>query len=196
MTKLGYMRISTNEDKQSFLRQEQQLKDAGCEIIFKDVDSGTKINRKGLEELLNVAKSGDCVVTVEFSRISRSVKQLIEIAETLRDNGIDYVSLMENVDTRTPYGMCFYQIMASLNALEVNILRERTKQGLEAAAAKGRKGGRPRNKNIVSAIALYKADEMSVSEISKATGVSRSTLYRALEEQGVPRRGAFPNIAK
>lgn len=189
MTKYGYMRISTNEEKQSFLRQEQQLKDAGCEIIYSDTESGSKINREGLNELLSVVEEGDCVVTVEFSRIARSVQQLISIADDLANRGVDFMSLTESINTTTPEGKLFYTIIAAFSEFELNIIRSRTRQGLEAAAKKGRVGGRPRTNEskLSAAIALYQTDEMSVSEISKATGVSRSVLYRELDKRKIER---------
>lgn len=189
MTRYGYMRISTNESKQSFLRQEQQLKDAGCEKIFSDTESGSKANRKGLNELLETVQTGDCVVTVEFSRIARSVQQLITIAEDLANRGVDYISLTENINTTSPEGKLFYSIIAAFSEFELNMIRTRTQQGLSAARKKGRVGGRPRTDpaKLNAAVAAYVADELSVSEIAKATGVSSSTLYRELEKRGIDR---------
>ena len=195
MTRYGYMRISTNEDKQSFLRQEQQLKDAGCEKIFSDTESGSKADRAGLNELLSIVQSGDCVVTVEFSRIARSVQQLISVSDDLANRNVDFISLTENINTTSPEGKLFYTIIAAFSEFELNMIRSRTKQGLEAAKKKGRVGGRPRKDQtkLNAAVAAYIADEMSVSEISKATGVSSSTLYRELDKRGIERHGEFKN---
>lgn len=187
--KYGYMRISTNEEKQSFERQEQQLKDAGCEIIYKDMESGTKENRKGLNELLSILQEGDCVVTVEFSRISRSLQQLISIADDLNSRGVDFMSLHESIDTSTPEGKLFYSIIGAFAEFEVNLIRSRTNQGLQAARNKGRVGGRPRipQKNLNSAINLWLANELSISEICETTKVSKSALYREIKEKNLTR---------
>lgn len=191
MTAYGYMRISTNETKQSFLRQESQLLESGIakENIFKDAESGTSDFRKGFNALLSQIKEGDSLTVCEFSRASRSIQTLIKLADDLNAKGCEFVSLKENIDTRTAEGKLFYTIIAAFAAFEVDLIRQRTQQGLEAARKQGRRGGRPRinQAKIKTAIALYQADEMSISQITEATGVSKSALYRALEKEGIKR---------
>lgn len=191
MTAYGYMRISTNEGKQSFLRQESQLTDSGIarENIFKDAESGRSDSREGFNELLSQIKEGDSLTVCEFSRASRSIQTLIKLAEDLNAKGCEFVSLKENIDTRTAEGKLFYTIIAAFAAFEVDLIRQRTKQGLEAARKQGRHGGRPKldQENVKTAIALYQTNEMSIKKITEKTGVSKSALYRALEEAGVKR---------
>lgn len=190
MTLYGYMRISTN-NHQEFLRQETQLIERGVpqENIYRDIESGRKENRAGLNEVLSLLEEGDTLIVCEFSRISRSVQQLISIADDLNNRRVDFVSLKENIDTSTAEGKLFYTIIAAFAAFEVDMIRQRTKQGLEAARKKGRVGGRPttdKNK-LATAAKLYQADEMSVKEICKATGVSKSVLYAYLKENNIGR---------
>lgn len=191
MTAYGYMRISTNETKQSFLRQESQLLESGIakENIFKDAESGRSDSRKGFNALLSQIKEGDSLTVCEFSRASRSIQTLIKLADDLNAKGCEFVSLKENIDTRTAEGKLFYTIIAAFAAFEVDLIRQRTQQGLEAARKQGRRGGRPKTNQakIKTAIALYKANEMSISEIANATGVSKSVLYRALKEADIER---------
>lgn len=190
MTLYGYMRISTN-NHQEFLRQETQLIERGVpqENIYRDVESGRKENRAGLNKVLSLLEEGDTLIVCEFSRISRSVQQLISIADDLNNRHVDFVSLKENIDTSTAEGKLFYTIIAAFAAFEVDMIRQRTKQGLEAARKKGRVGGRPttdKNK-LATAAKLYQADEMSVKEICEATGISKSVLYAYLKKNNIER---------
>ena len=190
MTVYGYQRISTN-NHQEFLRQSTQLAEYGIaeQNIYSDIESGRKTEREGLNKVLEQLNAGDTLVVCEFSRISRSVQQLITIADDLGRRGVNFVSLKENIDTTTPEGKLFYTIIAAFAAFEVDMIRQRTKQGLEAARKKGRVGGRPQtNKDkLATAAKLYLADEMSVKEICETVGVSKSVLYAYLKKNDIKR---------
>lgn len=191
MTRYGYMRVST-KDKQEFTRQRKFLADADIseENIFSDKQSGKVVERKGLNSLLSVLKEGDSVTVTEFSRCSRSVKQLIELSELFREKGVDFISLKEKVDTTTAEGKLFYTIIAAFSEFEANIISDRTKQALAAAADEGRKGGRPKvnQEELERALYYYQNSNKSVSQISKATGISKSSIYREIEKRNIQRR--------
>lgn len=190
MTVYGYQRISTNH-RQELLRQKAQLLEKGVseENIYSDVESGRKENRKGLNEVLSLLKEGDTLIVCEFSRISRSVQQLIAIAEDLNKRNVNFVSLKENIDTSTPEGKLFYTIIAGFAEFEVDMIRQRTKQGLEVARKNGRVGGRPATDKdkLATAVKLYTANEMSVKAICETVGVSRSVLYAYLKKNNIER---------
>jgi DNA invertase Pin-like site-specific DNA recombinase len=128
---------------------------------------------------------GDTLVVWKLDRLGRSLQQLIETLEKLKKRNIHGVSLTEDVNTSTPTGMLFFQLIAMLAEFEPNIISERTKAGLEAARARGRTGGRPKLKpdNIKIAIAkqLHASHSTKVKEICHTLHISKATLYRYLK---------------
>lgn len=130
--------------------------------------------------MLTDLDKGDTVVVESLSRLGRSTKNLIELMELFNDKGVNLVSLKENIDTTTPTGKLLFTLISAISQFERDCLAERTKEGLAAARARGRKGGRPKKSSsiIEKAIKLYNSKEYSIAEIKELTGVSRSTLYR------------------
>lgn len=179
--KIGYARISTND--QNLEKQMQQLKNEGCEIIFKEIVTGTKLERKELYRLLEHLRPKDIVIVSELTRLSRSTKDLFKIVETIELKGANIKSLKENwVDTTTPQGKLMFTIFAGISQFERDLISQRTKESLAIARARGRKGGRPKKESskIDLAIKMYNSKEYSIKEITDATGVSKTTLYRYL----------------
>lgn len=175
---VGYARVSTQE--QNLQMQLDALSEAGCFEIFEEKMTGTKKDRPALNEMLKMLREGDRVVVYKLDRISRSTKHLIELAELFDKKGVEFVSLVDNIDTSTPTGRFFFRMMASIAELERDIIVERTKDGLKAARARGRKGGRPTvdKKKLATAIKMYESKDYSISEIVKATGISQASIYR------------------
>jgi DNA invertase Pin-like site-specific DNA recombinase len=187
----GYARVSTNE--QNLDLQIDALQKLGCEKIFQEKASGRKLDRPELEKLLAQIRSGDTLIVYSIDRLGRTVKQLIHLINDFKEQGINFKSITEGAfDTTTPMGEAVFQIMAILKGLEVSILRERTMKGLDAARARGRKGGRkPGSYNKVKAAAaatLYQKGG-SVSEILTTLHISRATLYEYLKKEGVNYKG-------
>lgn len=182
---IGYSRIST--DTQSLDPQNDQLNNAGCERIFSDIASGAKSDRQGLQDAINYARQGDTIVVVKLDRFGRSLKDLITRVIELGEKGIEFRSLSEAIDTGTSAGKLMFHVMGALAEFERDLIRDRTRAGLEAARARGRKGGRPpkHKESLDAALTLYDAKKMTLSEIQKATGVSKTTLYRNLNK-GTP----------
>ena len=179
----GYARVSTAD--QNLDRQLDALRKHGIDKLFCEKMSGTKKNRPELDKMLNELSEGDTVVIESLSRLGRSVKNLSELMEYFNTKNIRLVSMKETIDTTSPTGRLLYTILASLAAFERDILVERTSEGLKAARARGRVGGRPKTdaKAMQKALALYQTKEYSITDITDLTGVSKSALYRALKER-------------
>lgn len=178
---IGYARVSTLE--QNVHPQIDQLKNAGCERIFRDKASGAKTERPGLKEALDFLREGDSLVVWRLDRLGRSLKHLLETVSMLEERGIGFRSLQESIDTTTSGGRLIFHIFGALAEFERNLIRERTMAGLRAARARGRVGGRPRKldaKKTELAYQLYDEKKYAVNEICQILGVSKPTLYSYL----------------
>lgn len=179
---IGYARISTHE--QTLDLQKDALEKEGCIKIFTDTASGAKTERVGLTEALEYVREGDTLIVWRLDRLGRSLKHLIETISQLNERNIGFKSVQENIDTTTSGGKLVFHLFGSLAEFERDLIRERTMAGLQAARARGRKGGRPRvlsKKKAEMAQALYNDKNNSIEEICKSLGISRSTFYRNVE---------------
>lgn len=175
---IGYARVSTTD--QNLTLQKDALAKAGCEKIYEDEMSGTKDNRPGLNQALEMLRKDDTIIVWKLDRLGRSVKSLIELVSDLNQKGIHFKSLTDSIDTGTPSGRFFFNVMASLAQMERELIVERTRAGLEVARALGRKGGRKRtmtDSKITSAKRLL-ASGVPPRDVAKDLGVSLATLYR------------------
>ncbi|MEX2461301.1 MAG: recombinase family protein [Paenibacillaceae bacterium] len=182
---IGYARVSTID--QSLDMQEDALNKAGCERIFTEKASGANDDRKELQRALDSLRIGDKFVVYKLDRLARSTKKLIEVYEQLSKLGVELVSICDGLDTTTPTGRAMFKMIGVIAELEREMIVERTKAGLEAARARGRKGGRPKtdSKKVERAIKLYDAQQHSIADIQDMTGVKKATLYRALKQRVV-----------
>jgi DNA invertase Pin-like site-specific DNA recombinase len=188
---IGYARVST--DDQDFALQEDALKNVGCKKIYYDKMSGARSERPGLREALDYLRDGeDCLVVWRLDRLGRSLKNLIEMMNRLEERGIGFQSLQESIDTTTSGGKLIFHIFGALAEFERNLIRERTKAGLAAARARGKKGGRRKALDEEKTRRLYKlydeanADgsrKYAIKEICEMLGISRSSLYRYLGQR-------------
>ena len=180
---IGYARVSGNH--QSLDMQLDALTRADCIKIFEEKMSGKRKDRPELEKMLEMLRPGDRVIVYKLDRIGRSLKHLIELVDNFHEMGVEFVSLHENIDTRTAVGRLFFHMMAALAEFEREMIVERTQTGLAAARARGKNGGRPKieKKQIDKALKLYDTKTHSVSEINKLTGISHQTLYRYLKKR-------------
>ena len=182
--KIGYVRASKQEQNEAL--QRDALKEAGCEKDFSDKITGSKFERKGLEELLAFVRAGDTVIVWKLDRLGRSLKDLIETLNLFKDRGVDFISLTEKIDTTTPGGKLIFHLMGALAEFERDLIRERTSAGLAAARARGRVGGRPRklptDGKVALALRLAEDANHSIDDICSTLGISRSTLYRYIRE--------------
>jgi DNA invertase Pin-like site-specific DNA recombinase len=179
---IGYARVST--DDQNLDLQKDALTKSGCDKIMEDRLSGAKAERPGLKSALDFARKGDIIVVWRLDRLSRSLKDLIEMVTLLESKGIGLKSLQESIDTSTSSGKLVFHIFGALAEFERNLIRERTNAGLQAARARGRKGGRPKlldaDKRAL-AVKLYNEKEHTVDHICKMMGISKPTLYKYIE---------------
>lgn len=178
---IGYARVSTID--QNLDLQRDALTSAGCEKIFTDKASGARDDRPGLEKAKSHLRKGDTLVIWKLDRLGRTVRGLINFVQELRDGGIGFRSLQDNIDTGTAAGKFFFHVMAGLAEMERDLIRERTKAGLAAARARGRNGGRPpklTRKQLAHAMRLLQDRSTTVIEVAESLGVDRSTLYRAM----------------
>jgi DNA invertase Pin-like site-specific DNA recombinase len=176
---VGYARVSTTD--QNLDLQKDALLAAGCERLFADTVSGAQSLRPGLEEALQYCRAGDTLVVWKLDRLGRSLPHLVETVGGFADRAIGFKSLQENIDTTSSSGKLVFHLFASLAEFERDIIRDRTKAGLSAARARGRKGGRPAGvdeKKKKAALALKKDPERSVKEICDIVGISRNTYYK------------------
>ena len=141
--RIGYTRVSTQEQNEAL--QRDALQNAGCEKYFGDKSTGSKFERKGLEELLAFVRSEDTVVVWKLDRLGRSLKNLIETLTILKDRGVDFISVTENIDTTTPGGKLIFHLMGALAEFERDLIRKRTAEGRERAKARGVRLGRRRS---------------------------------------------------
>jgi DNA invertase Pin-like site-specific DNA recombinase len=178
---IGYARVSTLD--QNLDLQLDALKAAGCEKLFTEKMSGANA-RPGLEEALAFLRPGDVLVVWKLDRLGRRTVQLLQLIEELKGRGIGFKSLRNALDTTTPEGLFIYRISSSFAELERDLARERTMAGLQAARARGRKGGRRRKLTDDQAkLAAKMLDDPTnkVKDIIAAFKVPRSTLYRAAQ---------------
>jgi len=191
---IGYARVSTEDQKLRL--QRDALDRAGCERVFEDKQSAVRGPLPAREELLAFARPGDVVVVWKLDRLGRSLRDLVELVAVLGERGIELRSLREAIDTTTPAGKLTFHLFAALAEMETEVVRERTKAGLEAARRRGAKLGRPRALSpgqVEMAQTLMANPRLSAAQVARQLGVHRSTLYRSLgsrSSSGFPTRPA------
>jgi len=181
--KIGYVRVS--KQKQHEALQIDALQEASCEKWFVDKNTGSKAERKGLDEALAYLRSGDTLVVWKLDRAGRSLTHLIELLKGLKERDIEFISLTEKIDTSTPGGKLIFHMMGALAEFERDLIRERTNAGLAAARARGHRGGRPRklktNGKVALARQMFADKSHSIPEMCATLGISRATLYRYMK---------------
>ncbi len=187
--KFGYARVSTRD--QNLALQMDALKREGCQTIFQEKMSGTKSNRPELRKMMDQLRADDIIVIWKLDRLGRSLRGLVNLVNEIQTRGAGLQSLNDSINTTTPHGKLTFYLFAALAEFERDMIGERTKAGLAAARARGRKGGRPKGLSkeakdkAMIAKTLYEKREMSVSEICKYLSIAKSTLYKYLRFMGV-----------
>jgi len=180
---IGYARVST-EDQHLDL-QINALKLAGCSAIFEDQGvSATAKRRPGFEQALSNLQAGDVFVVWKMDRAFRSLKNALNILEEFENRSVEFRCLTEDIDTTTAMGKCMYQVRHAFSELERNLIRERTKAGMEAARQRGAHLGRPKKLShyqIAQMQSLLQSHpDLTPAQIADQFGVSTRTVYRAL----------------
>jgi len=194
MTLVGYARVSTAG--QSTAGQVDRLEAAGCERVFTDHASGMKASRPQWDEARRYLRAGDTLVIIKLDRAGRSVHHLVELAADLHERDIGLRVLDQGIDTTTPGGRLFFHMLAAMAEFERDLVQERVRDGLAAARARGRVGGRRpvlTGPKLARAQKLYDARELTVAEVAKTVGVSETTLYRRLGTDARARTAPRPS---
>lgn len=187
---IGYMRVSSESDRQSFDLQYDALIQSGVDPrnIYQDRASGAKDQRDGLKKALEFVMPGDCLVVWKLDRLGRSLSHLITIIESLKEKGIAFKSLTENMDTTTPQGQFLFSVFGALAQYERALTKERIMAGLSAAKKRGKTGGRPKAISEEKMQAILEALNSGITKaaICRTFNVKRTTLYDAISKSTEP----------
>lgn len=181
---IGYARVSTSD--QSLDMQLKALEAAGCSRIFEDVASGAKSSRPGLDKLMEFLRPGDTLLVWKIDRLGRSTSHLVQLIETLKKRQVAFRSLSDpGMDTTTPAGKLMFSVFAILADFERELIKERTKAGMDAAKARGKTAGR---RPVITPAKLERAKKLiaegeSVREAAYRVKVGKTALYAALAKQ-------------
>lgn len=187
--RFGYIRVSTRD--QNVDRQIYELKEE-CDEVFIDRISGRKAKRPELSRMMDKVRSGDEILVVRLARFGRSTKDLMTLADKILSDGATLRSKKEGFQLDgSPMGKMLYTIMAALAEFEVDVIRERTMEGLRAAAAQGRRGGRPKGlsadgkRKAKLVVQLYNDPDWSVRQIADHLGIATTSIYNYLRHEGI-----------
>lgn len=187
--KIGYARVSTKD--QNLDMQIDALKSHGCSRIYKEKGSSVGKNRIEYDKMLSDLRPGDTLVVWKLDRLGRSLKQLVNLVDELKEKEVHLKSIKDQIDTSSPSGKLIFNIFASLADFERELIIERTQAGLKSARARGRKGGRPKGLSAsaktkaLAAETLYKEGKLTVNEMARNLNISKTTLYSYLRYRGV-----------
>jgi len=182
--KVGYVRVSTVD--QNTGRQEVLMGELGVDKVFMDKISGKNLSRKGLQEMLNFVREGDIVIVESYSRLARSTRDLLDIIDTLKDKGVEFISQKENIDTSTSAGRLMLTIFAGLYQFERECTLERQREGIAIAKQAGKyKGRKPLEMDNLLFKTLYgewKAGKIKAVSMQKQLGLTAPTFYRRVKQ--------------
>lgn len=189
---LGYARVSTKD--QNLESQRQQLIAAGCHDVYAEQGKpGATMARHELESCLRALQPGNTLVVTKLDRLGRTVRGVAELLDTLKERDVEFRSLAEGIDTTTMQGQKMFALLASVAEMERELIRERTMAGLAAAAGKGGRPPRLQPHEVREARRLREREEWSLDRIAAKFKVSRSTIIRALRQDGLAGDGYAGN---
>lgn len=176
---IGYARVST--DDQDCAIQVEKLNAIGCQKVYKDQKTGTIVEREQLKQCLDYLREGDVLAFTRVDRLGRSLKDLITIADDLREQGISLFILQQNLNTATPMGQLFYSMLGIISEFEYHLKRERQLEGIAKAKASGKyKGRKPLSYDMVTEVRALKASGVSPTQIAQQLNIGRTTVYKYL----------------
>lgn len=184
--KFGYARVSTRDQNLDLQLDALRKAGVGDTYIYKEQITGASRERPELKRLMEQIREGDVVIIWKLDRLGRSLTDLVQLVTEIQAKGADLLSLQDNINTTTPTGKLNFHIFAAIAEFERDIIRERTKAGLESARARGRKGGRPKGLSkeaqvkAAAASSLYQ-QRKSVADICNTLAISKKTFYKYLK---------------
>jgi len=182
--KVGYVRMSTEE--QNTVRQEVLMHDLQADKVYIDKASGKNKERLALQEMLNFVREGDTVIVESYSRLARSTRDLLDIVESLKTKGVNFISKKEAIDTSTPAGRLMLTIFAGLYQFERECILERQAEGIREAKKAGKyKGRKPINVDRLKFKILYnewKSGKITAVNMQKQLNLTAPTFYRRVKE--------------
>src|SRR6266700_3928103 len=190
MAKIGYARVSTRSQNDD--SQVDDLTAYGCDKVFPDTVSGKLAARPELDKALAYLREGDVFVITRLSRAMRSLKHLLALADELRERGIDLVALRQQIDTTTPTGRLVFHVLGTIDEFQRELIIEGTREGRDAARARGRTGGRKPKLSAAKAATVRRMYQATgpdgkrlhtVAEIAQTVGVHRTTVYDYLKKE-------------
>jgi DNA invertase Pin-like site-specific DNA recombinase len=183
LPRVGYARVSSVG--QNLDSQLDALQQAGCQKIFSDKMTGSRMDRPGWDQLINYVRVNDVIVVTELSRMTRSLMHLLETVQLLDEKKINLVSLRENIDTSTATGRCFLSMMGAIHQMERELRAERASAGRASARARGKSGGRPRTDivKLKDARVLYENSGKTAAEVCRVVGVGRRIFFSYLAKE-------------
>jgi DNA invertase Pin-like site-specific DNA recombinase len=183
---LGYARVSTGD--QDVAGQTLRLTQAGAVKVFSDVRSGKTMERPGLEALLAYAREGDTLAVVRLDRLGRSLGELLATVAMLKERGIALLSLEERIDTNSAAGELVFHVFGAIAHFERRLIAERTRDGIAAARARGKRPGRqPLDPEKIAAVLSLVKSGLSPTAAARQLGLGRSTVYREVNRAGIAR---------
>lgn len=184
MSKIGYIRVSTQE--QETARQEELMKNLGVDKVFCEKASGKNTDRTEYKKMIEYVREGDVLYVESISRLSRSVRDLLNIVDILCDKGVEIISAKENIDTTSPQGRFVLSVFAALSELEREQTLQRQREGIEIAKKAGKyKGRKPLDidKDLFKKLyCKWSNGEITAAEFQRSMKISRSTLYRRIKD--------------
>ena len=183
MAKVGYGRVSSIG--QSLDVQQSKLEEFGCDKIFLDKHTGTTADRPSLKECRNYVRQGDSLIITKLDRLARSTYHLTQIAEQLKQKGVDLVVLDQNIDTSTPTGKLLFNMLASIAEFETEIRKERQMEGIAKAKEKGIRFGRKAklSEDDLRKLKIDKENGIKVSSLMERYLLSKASIYRLVAQK-------------
>lgn len=184
---VGYIRVSSKD--QNLARQKAELDKHGVEKYFEEKVSGKNADRPALHQMLDYVREGDTVYVMDFSRLARNTRDLLELVETLENKKVFLVSVKEAIDTSTPTGRLFLTVIAAIDQFEREIILERQREGIAIARKEGKYRGRKpiqlKDAEFDKYLEQYNTRKITRQQMAEKLGISRGTLYRRLRMKGI-----------
>lgn len=185
--KVFYIRVSSEEQNEA--RQCVDAHKYGADKLFIEKASGKDRNREELKRMLDFVREGDTVIVSDFSRIARNTKDLLNIIEELKEKGVAFVSLKENIDTSTPQGQFMLTVFGAMYQLEREQIKQRQAEGIAIAKEQKKYKGKPKTKideNKMRAVcAEWRSGNITAVEAQKRMEMKPNTFYRRVKEMGL-----------